>query len=333
MINSFSLSCNRSRLGRTRQTFFALLVLTIGLVLSVSAQAQFGRADFSDAGDFSEAAILSGVIATSTQCQTAAKTVWVETKNSGFECLKYWKGGFDALPVKRALVFFHGDVFVGAGKTSKTYLDLNNATIHKNADAWAKRLGLPYVFFGRPGTYGSSGNHMQRRRIGESELISAALDGLKKRYGVQEWVLAGQSGGGHVTSSLITLRADIVCAVPASAPSSPRVRWEMMGRSKDTTGYADSYEPSRFVVKDKTHPELRVFVLGDPQDRNVFWASQTVMADALKAAQIPVHLLQGMGDGPDAHGLSNSARVVAGLCAKNTATDDILNQAAKGLKG
>ena len=29
-------------------------------------------------------------------------------------------------------------------------------------------------------------------------------------------------------------------------------------------------------------------VLANPQDRNVFWASQTVMADALKLAGIPV---------------------------------------------
>ena len=146
-------------------------------------------------------------------------------------------------------------------------------------------------------------------------------------------MLAGQSGGGHVTSSLITQSADIVCSKPASAASSPCVRSEMMGRNRDTTGYADSYDPSKFVVKDKTHPELRVFVLGDPSDRNVFWASQTVMAEALKIMQIPVHLQQGTGEGPDAHGLSNSARHIASWCAKNTATDEILIQAAKGLKG
>ena len=303
------------------------------LLLTLPVQAQLGRAEFSDAGDFSEAAILSGVSATAAQCQTAANTVWVETKNAAAECLKHWKAGFDVLPVKRAVVFFHGDVFLGVGKTNKSYLDLNNVTLQKNADAWARRLGLPYIFVGRPGTHGSSGNHMQRRRIGESELISAALDEMKRRYGVEEWVVAGQSGGGHVTSSLITQRADIVCAVPTSAPSSPRTRWEILGRSKDTTNYADSYEPSKFVVKDKTHPQLRVFVLGDPNDRNVFWASQTVMADALQNAQIPVQLLQGTGEGPDAHGLSNSSRLVAGWCAKNMETDDILKQAAKGLKG
>jgi len=174
---------------------------------------------------------------------------------------------------------------------------------------------------------------MQRRRKTESELISAALDELKKRYGVEEWVVAGQSGGGHVTSALIAERADIVCAVPTSAVSSPRIRWEMMGRTRDTTNYADSYEPSNFISKSRTNPSLRVFVLGNPKDKNVFWPSQTVMADSLKMAKIPVETLEGEGTGPDGHGLSNSSRIVAGWCAQDISTEEILVRAAKGLRG
>lgn len=303
------------------------------LLTPAAGHAQFGRAEFSDAGDFSESAILSGVKATQAQCAAAANTVWAATPHSGAECLKYWKAGFGDQPVKRALVFFHGDVFVGVGRTSKNYLALNNAELQKNADDWAKKLGVPYIFMGRPGTHGSSGDHMQRRRMDESLIISAALDELKKRHGIEEWVVAGQSGGGHVTASLITERADIVCAVPTSAPASPRIRWEMMGRSKDTTNYADSYEPWKFVAKDKVNPQLRVFVLGNPQDKNVFWASQTVMADALQKAQIPVQVLEGEGTGPDAHGLSNSSRIVAGWCARDMRTEEMVVRAGKGLKG
>ncbi len=307
--------------------------LASALLAPTASQAQFGRAPFSDAGDFSESTILRGVKAIQAQCAAAANTVWAATAHSGAECLKYWKAGFGDQPVKRAIVFFHGDIFVGVGKTSKNYLDMTNAQLQKNADDWAKKLGIPYIYMGRPGTHGSSGDHMQRRRIDESLIISAALDELKKRYGVEEWVIAGQSGGGHVTSSLITERADIICAIPTSAPSSPRIRWEIMGRSKDTTNYADSYEPWKFVVKEKTNPKLRVFVLGNPNDKNVFWASQTVMADALQKAQIPVQVLQGEGSGPDAHGLANSSRIVAGWCAKDVGTEEMVLRAGKGLKG
>ena len=71
----------------------------------------------------------------------------------------------------------------------------------------------------------------------------------------------------------------------------------------------------------------------DPDDSNVFWAAQTVMADALDQAQIPVQVLQGQGSGPEAHDLSNSSRVVAGWCAKGMGTDEIAGRAARGLKG
>jgi len=155
--------------------------LASALLAPAASHAQFGRAEFSDAGDFSESAILSGVKATQAQCAAAANTVWAATAHSGAECIKYWKAGFGDQPVKRAIIFFHGDVFVGVGKTSKAYLELSNAQLQKNADDWAKKLGMPYIFMGRPGTHGSSGDHMQRRRVDESVIISAALDELKKR--------------------------------------------------------------------------------------------------------------------------------------------------------
>lgn len=174
---------------------------------------------------------------------------------------------------------------------------------------------------------------MQRRRVAESVLITAALDKIKDRLKIDEFVVAGQSGGGHVTSSLITYRSDIVCAVPTSAPSSPRVRWTIRGLTKDTTGYSDSYEPAESLRKDKTHENLRVFVLGDPDDTNVVWPSQVIMAAKLKEAGIPVGILHGKGTGPARHGLKDSARNVAGWCFRDLRTEEIVRKAADGLRG
>jgi hypothetical protein len=98
-------------------------------------------------------------------------------------------------------------------------------------------------------------------------------------------------------------------------------------------GNVGSGEPWKFVAQATVGPQLRVFVLGNPNDKNVFWASQTVMADALKAAQIPVEVLQGEGLGPDAHGLANSSRIVAGWCARDMRTEEMVARAGKGLKG
>ena len=310
---------------------FLLAMAAAGAALP--AHSTDGRVDFTSQGDFSESAIRRGVKATREQCEAVSNAVWVSTPEHGAECLRYWVAGFPRVNANRAVVYFHGDIWVGAGKTSKVYLEASNERIQRDAEAWSKRIGAPYIFFGRPGTHGSSGDHMQRRRVSEAMLVSAALDRIKERLNIGEFVLAGQSGGGHVTASLITYRPDIVCAVPTSAPSSPRVRWTFKGLTSDTTGFRDSYEPAEHLQKARMHEKLRVFVLGDPHDRNVVWPSQTILSDRLKEAGIPVETLQGEGTGPDSHGLANSARTVAGWCFHDTPTPEIVRKAAGGLRG
>lgn len=310
--------------------WFALLAISASWPSPASI---FGRIDFTAEGDFSESALQRGVKATQGQCEKVENAVWVSTKDYGEECIKYWAAGFNGTPVERAVIFFHGDVWVGAGKTGKYYLEANNEKLQQEADAWGTRLGVPYVFVARPGTYGSSGDHMQRRRLVESVLLSAALDKIKERMNIKELVVAGQSGGGHVTSSLLTLRSDIVCAIPTSGPSSPRVRQTLRGIVRDQTGYTDHYEPTEHLQKDKMNENLMVFVLGDPNDANVVWPSQTIMATKLQEIGVNVETLTGEGTGPEHHSLSNSARRVAGWCANGLPKEEIIRNAAKGLKG
>ena len=288
---------------------------------------------FTESGDFSEAAVMRGVLATQAQCEAVANTVWASTPKHGQACIKYWSTGFPAKSNGRAIVFFHGDIYVGIGKTSPAYLKASAKSIRQDTELKARALDAPYVFIGRPGTHGSSGDHMQRRRPAESELLSIALDQIKQRLNIREFVLAGQSGGGHVTASLLTLRNDIVCAVPTSSPSSPRIRWTLRGLKKDTTGYSDSYEPTEHLERSRMHAGLRVFVLGSPNDSNVLWPSQTILADKLSAIGVPALLLQGQGKGPEQHGLPNSAREVALWCHHDLPNDEILRRARAGLKG
>ncbi len=322
-------------LARRRARPWRFGCLTTAFVLGASPAigiAGPGRAAFSAAGDFSEAALRSGVAATKAECERVANAVWAHTRDHGEECLRYWAAGFHGQPVARALVFFHGDLLSETG-VPPGYLKATPAKLQRTVDDTARALDAPYIFVGRPGTHGSSGDHRQRRRPAESALISAALDQLKARWQVREWVIAGQSGGGHVTASLLTLRNDIVCAVPTSSPSSPRLRWTMHGRTRDNTGYQDSYEPTEHLQEVRPHPQLRVFVLGDPHDSNVFWPSQTILADKLRQQGVAVEVLQGHGAGARQHGLPNSARQVAGWCFHDLPTAEILRRAQAGLKG
>ncbi len=288
---------------------------------------------FSLAGDFSEAAIVRGVLTTQQQCETVSNAVWAHTREHGQACIRYWSAGFPTGGNGRAIVFFHGDLFVGIGKTSPAYLKSSSQKTQHDVALAARRLDAPYVFVGRPGSYGSSGDHMQRRRPAESALLSAALDQIKQRLAIREFVIAGQSGGGHVTASLLTRRDDIVCAVPTSSPSSPRMRWTAKGLKKDTTGFSDSYEPADHLDKARMHAGLRVFVLGDPNDLKVPWSSQTVLADRLGALGVPAVVLQGQGAGPERHGLPNSAREVASWCHHDRSTEEIVRTAGQGLRG
>lgn len=288
---------------------------------------------FSAAGDYSEDALLRGVQATQAQCDAVSGTVWVDAGPHGQACIKYWSAGFPTAASGRAIVFFHGDLLVGIGKTAKGYLNNSPQKTQRDIELTARKLDAPYVFIGRPGTFGSSGKHKERRRAAESALLSSALDQIQQRLKIRELVVVGQSGGGHVTAALLTRRSDIVCAVPTSAPSSPRLRWTLMGLKKDTTGYADSYEPTEHLDKARVHPRLRVFVLGDPSDQKVPWASQTVLADKLATLGIPVEVFQGQGAGPEAHGLPNSGREVASWCFRDLPTAEIVRRAGQGLKG
>lgn len=287
---------------------------------------------FSPEPRFTDAGVRRGVAATRAECAQARDTVWVASATQGDVCLRYWKAGFADGPVPRALVFFHGDVWLGT-ETSPDYLKLTDAALQEQAERWARETGLPYLYVGRPGTHGSSGDHMQRRRRGESVQISLALDQLKERFQVGAWVVAGQSGGGHVTASLLADRSDIVCAVPGSSVSSPKVRWWLRGWKIDSTGHADSHEPLDGLAKEGKHPDLRIFVVGSPGDTNTPWASQLLLADRARALGLPVEVLSGEGAGPSKHGMSTSSRRVAGWCGQGMRTDDILRRAAEGLKG
>ncbi len=309
-------------------------LLGAGLWFTAAAGWAFGRVDF-DPGDgsFSDSALVRGVRATAAQCAAAKDFVWAQPEGSEGECLRYWSAGLDGAGKVVPLFFFGGDLLDGSRPVSSAYSNQNPAKVQAEVDAIAARLEVPYVFIGRPGTYGSSGEHRQRRRQAESQLISAAIDEIKRRHGLRDIAIAGQSGGGHVVASLLGYRSDVVCAVPTSAVSSPRMRWTQMNARTDTTGYADSYEPTEHLDRSRMNPALRVFVLGDPNDGNVPWSTQTVLADRLRALGVPVELLTGEGRGSMHHGLARSATQIAALCAKGASTEHILERASRGLNG
>lgn len=283
--------------------------------------------------NFSAEALVRGVVATSPQCASMPGAVWARSESGPAECIRYWAAGLMAgRDNARVLVYFTGDQ-LAFDQPEPGYAKRSPKQFQTLVDAMAARVGVPVMLMARPGTFGSSGEHQHRRRKLEAELMSAALDEVKARHGIQELSLVGLSGGGHTVASLLGWRSDIVCAVPTSSVSSPRLRWEAMGRNTDLTGHADSHEPLAHLTREVLHPQLRVFVLGDPLDSSVGWSTQTPLATRLKALGVPVELLTGEGSDAQRHALGESGRLIGAMCLLDKSTPEILEVAARGLKG
>lgn len=308
----------------------AATAMVCGLLASAHAQRMpIGTGDENFSGD----ALIRGASATAAQCASIPGAVWSRTDSGVEECLRYWSAGLaqdKANP--RVLIYLPPDQLV-FDPPEPGYINRNPRLIQTLVDAMASRAGVPLLLLARPGTFGSSGEHKQRRRLLESQLVSAALDELKARHGISELVLVGLSGGGHTVASLLGWRSDIVCAVPTSSVSSPRQRWESMGRTTDLTGHADSYEPVDHLQRKVLNPKLRVFVLGDPRDSNVSWSTQTPLAARLKEIGANVEVLAGEGSDVQHHALGESGRLIGAACLLDRPTADILDFAAHGLKG
>ena len=301
---------------------------------STRADAFLGKQDFvpSETVAFTNRGVVQGTKATEAQCNQTAGAVWAKYDDIDGECIRYWEKGLKNGVNKRAIFFFHGDILSGNSVNDKSYEKKSPVTMLSTWNNFFPDNTKPTIYMSRPGTYGSSGDHSQRRRPAEAKIISAAIDAIKKKYQIQELVITGQSGGGHVTASLITLRSDIICAVPASSPSSPKMRWQLKGRSNDTTGYADSYEPIENLKNKKFNPKLRVFVVAEENDTNVPFTSQTVLVDRLKAEKINAYVIRAEGTGPQRHRLYASGFKVASFCFDDLSDDEIQSRSV-GLRG
>lgn len=271
--------------------------------------------------------LLEGSESNAAQCAGLPFAVWVTVDGKG-DCIRYYAGGLKAAANPDMLVFFHGDrmaLSAGGQRALGAYDRQSPAGLERDAGLWSQQAhGLPFLFVARPGTHGSSGNHAERRRPREVKLMTAALDAIKARHGVQRYHLSGQSGGGHITGAMLNMRQDIECAAIASGAVAVWKRVELLGdRSRDTTGFADSYDPVKDVARIRRAPPPRIFVLSDPEDRPVPFGSQQYYVDQLVEARLaPVHVL---AVAPDSgrHALAHLARPAIRWCAQGVPTEEI----------
>jgi hypothetical protein len=144
--------------------------------------------------NFSPSDVLNGTKADQDACTGSA--VWVVVNGEG-DCIVYYAGGLEAHN-PTAIIFFQGDLITrqwdDRGKTTDQSVDPSYAQDSPAHEAqlaarWAARLGVPYILLARPGTYGSSGDHKERRRLREVLLVDAAISAIKQRDHIDSLVL------------------------------------------------------------------------------------------------------------------------------------------------
>ncbi|HEV7339970.1 MAG TPA: alpha/beta hydrolase [Bosea sp. (in: a-proteobacteria)] len=263
---------------------------------------------------------LHGSFSSSAHCAGVPGGFWVEFGGKG-DCLRSYAQGLSAADNPTVLVYFSGDVllktkegvrFVGSG-----YERRSPKLIERDMARWSERAGVPAIFIARPGMFGSSGDHNQRREPREGMLMERALDAIKRRHRVSTFILVGQSGGGHIAASLLNRRRDVSAVVLSSALLSVREVNDYWNKRRTVqSDGAVLYDPIDHLAGIRSDPRPMILVLSDPQDRIVPYPSQLTYVRRLRAAGFePQQILLSATD-KNHHALARHGRRAAELVAR-----------------
>jgi pimeloyl-ACP methyl ester carboxylesterase len=277
---------------------------------------------------FSGAELLRGKRITETECAALPGAVWVAVDQQG-ECIRYYHSTAGGVGPE-VVVFFSTEVAStnarGEVKPYDFYVKQTPAAMQDRSAGWSRSLRMPYLYLGRPGTYGSSGEHARRRTPREIDLISAALDAIKSRHGYTRLHLAGYSEGGHAAAELLARRSDLGCVVLASSLLSVRSRLAEAGRDQDVTGNKHPVDPVALVDHVVKRPDLRIIVVTDPDDNVISAHSQTAYVRRASAAGLPVQQIFAAATDSNAHDLWRAGLSVAADCARGVKDDAIVSK-------
>lgn len=264
---------------------------------------------------------LHGSFSSLAHCRAVPGGIWVEVDGKG-DCLRSYAQGLSETDNPKVLVYFGGDVLLktkaGVRFVSPAYERRSPDAIGRDMARWSEQAGLPAIFLARPGTYGSSGDHNQRRELREVMLMERVLDAIKRRHRVSAFILAGQSGGGHIAASLLNRRRDVSAVALSSALLSVREvteHWDRR-RSVHAANVNALHDPIDYVNGIPTDPKPLIFVLSDLVDRIVPYASQLAYVRRLRAAGFePQHVVLSAPD-KSRHALARHGQRAAALIAR-----------------
>ena len=323
-----------SILVRFRRWLFIALTLPAAVPEALAGQPTLGLFEEPQPGalrgpvgsePFDAREALNGATSSPEQCATIEGAYWVDVDGQG-DCIRSYAHGLQTGENPVVMVYLAGDVMLrnahGIRYIGSSYKAASPAMLTRALERWSDAAGIPAIQIARPGFHGSSGDHNQRRHPREIELVDGALDAVKHRYRVKQFILAGQSGGAHVAASLLNRRSDIEAAVLASGVLSTRrlaAMWENRRKISGKLLYdaASFYDPIDELDRIRKAPPPRIFVLSDPEDRSVFFSTQLHYVRLLRrAGYTPQHVYLHAPD-RQRHGLADFARLAASLLAQH----------------
>ncbi len=273
-----------------------------------------------NANTFTASGLVSGSIMEKQSCNQYEKdntAVWVVVDKKG-ECVRYFSSDLNNKQNKQVVLFFHGDrIKVSKGISRPGSKNRKSPEIISQDVEYHSTKSIPMIYVSRPGVYGSSGDHKQRRRPREVKIMRAAVNKIIDKYYIKNVILTGQSGGGHIVASLLPVINNASCAVITSGVTAVRQRVSLRGWDVDITGYNDYYDPIKHV-SEINNKNLTVYIVGDLLDSNVPFATQKSFYNELVKHGIKAKLIQEYGKGRQNHGLKHIAKDPFLYCSKST---------------
>lgn len=274
------------------------------------------------------------------RCPDDASYAWVRHAE-GEDCIRYFAGG-ELRRAPLAIVQFSGDRDASSRLPPEEIRNNTRRAREAIAARQAKRAGVPVIFVARPGTYGSSGNHNERRRAREYLAMNAALDTIRQRYAVQRFIVVGHSGGATIAGALLTLgRTDIECAVLTSGAFDLVERLRRRASARGRPAPADATLRRRAYVDPLHHvggiapdPQRRIYVIGNPRDSVTPFDLQRKFAQAIAEAGHHVELIEAPAHPPGYHNLKGGIGFrMATACAVNPSSPHTYSPPAANTPG
>lgn len=274
---------------------------------------------------------LHGSYSSPEHCSGVPDALWVEVGDFG-ECIRYYSAGLDSANNPLALLFFSGDIVLttarGVRFISKSYAQQTPDRLTELMHEWAADAGAPAIYIGRPGIFGSSGEHEKRRLPYEIELMNRSVKLLKERHRIEQFILVGQSGGAQIAAALLNRRQDIAAAVLTSGLLSVHQTVRRWRRVKPVPGGAiypvgALYDPMNEVNLIRRDPEPTIILISDPRDAVMRLHSQLAYLRKLQAEGLHPSHIYAHGQGLKRHSLGAHGRKAAALLARGKTLHEI----------